>query len=134
MKQYLFVFFAVITLAGCSSNDDDDNYHFEYVPVLSADVPAEFVYGQTYRLIVTYGMPNNCYSFYHYDYIYEGASRMIAPIAIVNDDEVCTQVPYEGSFFVFVKALQYEPYIFNFWQGEDVNGEPIYLTIEVPII
>lgn len=133
MKQYLILLFAVITLVSCSSNDDD-NYHFEYVSVVSADVPDEFIYGQTYRLIVTYGMPNNCYSFYHYDYIYDDTSRMIAPIAIVNDDEICTQVPYEGSFFIYVQALQSEPYIFNFWQGEDADGEPIYLTIEVPVI
>ncbi|MFK5878283.1 MAG: hypothetical protein QM478_02170 [Flavobacteriaceae bacterium] len=134
MKHYLILLFAVITLAGCSSNDDDTNYHFEYVPVLSADVPEEFVFGQTYRLTVTYEMPNSCYFFYHYDYIYDGPSRMIAPIAIVNDDEVCTQVPYEGEFFIFVQALQNEPYTFNFWQGEDVDGEPIYLTFEVPVI
>ena len=134
MKQYLILFFAVITFAGCSSNDDDDNYHFEYVPVLSADVPVEFVYGETYRLNVIYEMPNSCYSFYHYDYIYDGASRIIATIAIVNDDEACTQATYEGSFFILVQALQYEPYIFNFWQGDDEDGEPIYLTFEVPVI
>ena len=133
MKHYLILLFAVITLASCSSNDDV-NYHFEYVPVLSADVPIEFIHGETYRLTVTYEMPNSCYSFYHYDYIYDDTSRMIAPIAIVNDDEVCTQIPYEGSFFIYVQALQLEPYIFNFWQGEDADGEPIYLTIEVPVI
>lgn len=32
-----------------------------------------------------------------------------------------------------VHALQTSPYIFRFWQGEDNNGDPIYLTIEVPV-
>lgn len=91
------------------------------------------MYGQTYRLIVTYEMPNSCYSFYHYDYIYDDTTRIIAPIAIVNDDVACIQTTYEGEFFIFVEALQTEPYIFNFWQGEDDQGEPIYLTIEVPV-
>ena len=58
---------------------------------------------------------------------------MVAPIAIVNEDEVCAQATYEGDFFIFVEALQTEPYIFNFWQGEDEQGNPIYLTIEVPV-
>lgn len=133
MKKYLLLLLAVITLFGCNSNDDD-NYYFKYVPVVSADVPVEFVYGNTYRLIVNYEMPNNCYGFYSYDYIYNGTERDIAPIAIVNGDATCDQIPYEGQFFIFVEALQSEPYIFNFWQGEDDQGEPIYLTIEVPVI
>jgi hypothetical protein len=33
-----------------------------------------------------------------------------------------------------VHALQVSPYIFRFWQGEDDNGDPIYLTIEVPVV
>ena len=132
MKKFLVLFITVFTLIGCSS-DDEDNYRFEYVPVISAEVPNEFVHGQTYQLIVTYEMPNSCYSYYHFDYIYDDTSRIIKPIAIINEDMVCTQSTYEGEFSVFVEALQTEPYIFKFWQGEDDQGEPIYLTIEVPV-
>ncbi len=134
MKRYLLLFFTAITLFSCS-NDDDGNYHFEYVPVLSADVPEEFTYGHSYLLTVKYELPNNCYSYYHYDYIYHDTSRIIAPIAIVNDDvDTCGDIITEGEFIIRVQALQSEPYIFKFWQGEDEQGEPIYLVIEVPVI
>ena len=132
MKRYFILLLTVITFSSC--NNDEDNYHFEYVPVVTADVPEEFVYGQTYRLIIDYDMPNNCYSYYHYDYIYDDMARVIKPIAIVNDSQNCDDNSYQGSFFIFVQALQSEPYIFKFWQGVDENDEPIYLTIEVPVI
>jgi len=132
MKKYLILFITVFTLIGCSS-DDEDNYHLEYVPVLSAEVPNEFIYEQSYELVITYELPNNCYSYYHFDYIYDGNSRIIKPIAIVNEDIVCSQSTIGGEFSIFVEALQTEPYIFKFWQGEDDQGEPIYLTIEVPV-
>lgn len=133
MKNYVILLLAVLTFISCS-DDDDDEYHFEYVPVLSADVPEEFEFGKTYQLRVQYELPNSCYYYYSFDYIYDGASRIIAPIALVNDTDVCEEVTSEGEFILFVTASQSEPYLFQFWQGEDEDGEPIYLEIEVPVI
>ena len=132
MKRYLVLLLTAISLISC--NNDSDDYHFEYVPVVTADVPEEFLYGRVYTLNVTYEVPNNCYSIYHYDYLYEGTERIIKPIAIVNDDQTCNDEPYQGTFSIRVTIAQEEPYIFNFWQGEDGDGNPIYLTIEVPVI
>jgi len=132
MKKTLIILLTIISLFGCS-DDDDTNYHFEYVPVLSADVPDEFIHGQHYELKVKYELPNSCYSYYSFEYLYDDTSRIITPIAIVNDDIVCDQSTHEGEFTVLVEARQFEPYIFNFWQGNDNQGDPIYLTIEVPV-
>ena len=133
MKNYAVLFLVVFTLFACSVNDND-NFHFEYIPVVTVDVPSEFERGQTYRLGITYELPSSCYSFYNYDYLYEDASRIIAAYAMVNDSDPRTLAIIEGEFFILVEALQTEPYIFKFWQGEDEQGEPIYLTIEVPVI
>jgi len=133
MKNYLILLLTIVTFISCNNNDDD-NYHFEYVPVVSADVPEEFIYGRTYPITVEYEMPNNCYSYYHYEYIYDDTSRIIIPIAIVSDSENCNDEPYQHTFIISVEALQTEPYIFKFWQGDDVDGNPIYLIIEVPVI
>ena len=46
MKHYLLLFLTVISLFACN-NDDGDNYHFSYVPVVSADVPDAFIYHET---------------------------------------------------------------------------------------
>jgi hypothetical protein len=137
MKYFMTLFLAVFLLFGC--NDDDDNYHdyhLEYVSVISAELPDEFIYGRTYRIKVTIELPNSCYYYYYnqYDYFYEGTSRLIYPIGHVDDGVDCTLNIRETTFSIPVQALQDEPYIFKFYQGEDADGQDMFLTIEVPVI
>ena len=125
-----------VSVSSCSDDDSNEHdYHLEYVSVTNAEVPDEFEYGRTYRINVTIELPNSCYYFYdQYDYFYEGTSRLIYPIAHVDDDEVCTPNIRETTFSIPVQALQTEPYIFKFYQGEDADGQDMFLTIEVPVI
>ena len=137
MKNFITLFLAVFLIYGC--NDDDDNnyhdYYLEYVSVISADLPDEFIYGRTYRINVTIELPNSCYFYYNqYDYFYEGTSRLIYPIAHVDDGVPCTPNITETTFSIPVQALQLEPYIFKFYQGKDTDEQDIFLTIEVPVI
>jgi hypothetical protein len=136
MKYFMTLFLAVFLLFGC--NDDDDNYHdyhLEYVSVISAELPDEFIYGRTYRINVAIELPNSCYFHYgRYDYFYEGTSRLIYPIAHVDDGVPCTPNITETTFSIPVQALQLEPYIFKFYQGKDTDEQDIFLTIEVPVI
>jgi len=136
MKKLLVVLLAVLTIS--CSNDDDNNYHdyhLEYESVISAELPDEFIYGRTYRINVTIELPNSCYYYYNqYDYFYEGTSRLIYPIVHVDDGVPCTPNITETTFSIPVQALQSEPYIFKFYQGEDADGQDMFLTIEVPVI
>jgi hypothetical protein len=139
MKKILAIFLiATALLVGC--NDDDDNYnehdyHLEYISVINAELPDEFVYERTYRIKVTIELPNSCYYYYNqYDYFYEGNSRLIYPIVHVDDGVDCTPDITETTFSIPVQALQSEPYIFKFYQGEDAEGQDMFLTIEVPVI
>ncbi|WP_282122953.1 hypothetical protein [Algibacter mikhailovii] len=137
MKQLISLFFIAFLVLGCSNDDDynDHEYHLEYVNTVSADVPEEFVFGRTYRINVTIELPNSCYFFYNqYDYFYEGTSRLIYPIGHVDDGIPCTPNIRETTFSIPVQALQSEPYIFKFYQGEDADGQDIFMTIEVPVI
>ena len=84
---------------------------------------------------MTIELPNSCYFYYNqYDYFYEGTSRLIYPIVHVDDGIPCTPSITETTFSIPVQALQSEPYIFKFYQGEDADGEHMFLTIEVPVI
>jgi hypothetical protein len=137
--KYLLIMMVALTFTVTSCSDDDDvndhDYHLEYIGVISADLPDEFIYGQTYRINVTIELPNSCYYFYNqYDYFYEGTSRLIYPIAHIDDGVPCTLNIREVTFSIPVQALQVEPYIFKFYQGEDADGQDIFLTIEVPVI
>ena len=137
--KYLLIMMVALTLTVTSCSDDDDvndhEYHLEYIGVTSADLPDEFIYGLTYRINVTIELPNSCYYYYNqYDYFYEGTSRLIYPIAHVDDNVPCTPNITETTFSIPVQALQNETYIFKFYQGEDTNGQDLFLTIEVPVI
>ena len=135
--KYLLVMFVALAATVSSCNDDNDyhDYHLEYIGVKSADVPDEFIYGRTYRIDVTIELPNSCYYYYNqYDYFYEGTSRLIYPIAHVDDGVPCTLNITETTFSIPVQALQNEPYIFKFYQGEDADGQDLFLTIEVPVV
>jgi len=136
MKHFISLFLVVLLLFGCNNDDDTDHeYHLEYSSVLSAELPDEFVYGRTYRINITIELPDSCYFYYNqYDYFYEGSSRLIYPIVHIDDGVTCTPNSRETTFSIPVHALQNEPYIFKFYQGEDTDGQDIFLTIEVPVI
>jgi len=53
-------------------------------------------------------------------------------LVIESNDFETIDIEQELTFKVH--ALQESPYLFRFWQGDDDNGDPIYLTIEVPVI
>jgi hypothetical protein len=135
--KFMSIFIMLIIFSGCNDDDEynDHDYHLEYIGVIDADVPAEFNYGSTYRIDVTIELPNSCYYFYNqYEYFYEGTSRLIYPIAHIDDGVACTPDIRTTTFSIPVQALQTEPYIFKFYQGEDANGQDIFLTIEVPVV
>jgi hypothetical protein len=136
MKHFISLFLVAFLLFGCSDDDyNDHEYRLEYVNTLSADLPDEFIYGKTYRINVTIELLDSCYYFYNqYDYIYEGTSRLIYPIGHIDEDVPCTPNVRETTFSIPVQVLQTEPYVFKFYQGQDVDGEDIFLVIEVPVI
>ena len=107
----------------------------EYTSVISAELPDEFIYGRTHLIDVTIELSNSCYFYYNqYDYFYEGTSRLIYPIAHIDDNVPCTPNITETTFSIPVQVLQNETYIFKFYQGKDTDGQDIFLTIEVPVI
>jgi hypothetical protein len=136
--KYLVIMMVALTVTVTSCSSDDNNnhpYHLEKAIVTNAEVADEFIFGDTYLIDVTIELPNSCYFYYdQYEYIYEGPSRLIYPIVHVDDDTACALNIRETTFSIPIKVVQEEPYIFKFYQGEDAEGEDIFLTIEVPVI
>ena len=132
MKKIFFVIFAVITLTACS-NDDGLSYHYELLAAEDAFLPDEFDYGSVYDLTVKYIVPDQCYVASDLLYEYDDTARNIAVISLVADANSCEPLEVEQELTIRVHALQTSPYVFRFWQGEDENGEPIYLVKEVPV-
>ena len=137
MKHFIPLILVAFLAFSCSNDDDsnDHDYHLEYIGAIDAKVPSEFIFGRTYRIEVTIELPNSCYFYYNqFDYFYEGTSRLIYPIAHVDDGVSCTDNIREVTFSIPVQALQQEPYIFKFYEGEDSSGQDTFFTIEVPVV
>jgi hypothetical protein len=134
MKKALLILITIISFSACSLDDDTPERHFEYIAVTEVDIPNEFTLDETYDIIVSYTLPNSCYSFYNFDYIYDDTSREIYTYAIVNDDVSCTQTTIDSEYIISINASQHETYTFKFWQGSDNQGNDEFLIIEVPVI
>lgn len=133
MKRIFFVLFTIVILVSCSS-DDASSYHYELLPIEDAIVPDEFEYGKIYNINVKYIQPDDCYVYSDVLYEYNYDERNIAVISTVLDDKVCSPTDFEDEMSFKVHALQTSTYIFKFWQGDDDDGNPIYLIKEVPVI
>lgn len=133
MNRIFFVIFSFIIFVSCS-NDDGPTYHYELLAIEDVILPENFEYGKIYEVSLKYIQPDDCYISSDVLYEYDNDIRNVAVISTVLDDKNCFPSEFEDNISFKVQALQEETYIFKFWQGEDDNGEPIYLVKEVPVI
>lgn len=129
----LFVVLAFV-LSSCSLDDDQPNFYFIPLQVISAEVPVSFNLHETYEISVTYMLPNGCASFEGFEVTpTEYTTRTVVPIGSQFDDPECVDGMAEAvSTFDFI-CLYSDTYLFRFWTGEGENGEQEYLEIEVPV-
>lgn len=133
MKKIVLVAI-VFSFLGCSLDDDgNNNFAFEIMPIESVDVPEEFVFGSTHQISVSYTRPNGCYAFNNFVFDSEGNTRTIGVVDAVYLDGNCTQATEEATVSFDFSVISTETYIFQFYQGEDANGEDQYLIVEVPV-
>lgn len=136
MKRIVTLFFAlsIFVLSSCSVTDDEPDYYFIPLQVVSAELPQSFMLHETYEIKVTYILPNGCASFEGFDVTpIAQTTRNVVPIGSQFDDPDCVDggAEVEGSFnFV---CLYSDTYLFRFWKGENESGEQEYLEFEVPV-
>lgn len=124
----------------CSDDGgDEDNFSFEILPIATVDVPESLNNDDVNRIQFTYDVPSNCHSFSDLYYIENGNERTIAVVNLVTetvgDGLQCQPLSdvIDERGFDFFTAPGFDSYVFNFWQGEDENGEDVYFTVEVPV-
>ncbi|MBD0831347.1 hypothetical protein [Aestuariibaculum sediminum] len=135
MKKLLLLSLSLLLFISCDTDNDEYNYYFEILPVESVDIPEEFVLGETYPITVSYNKPTSCYVFRNLYYAKDNNERTVAPIMTVYENNNCETLEdfTEDATFNFIVTSN-GSYIFKFWQGEDENGDDIYLTYEVPVV
>lgn len=135
MKKQLLFCFSLLLLWSCSLDDNDTNFHFEFLPVESATLPDEFVLGNTYTIDYSYYRPSTCHGFHDLSYGISENQRTITVINIVYEENNCEPLTDELVERTFdFKVLYDQTYVFKFWQGEDEDGNDLFLTYEVPVV
>tara|TARA_R110002167_G_scaffold206691_5_gene410742 strand:+ start:5015 stop:5431 length:417 start_codon:yes stop_codon:yes gene_type:complete len=137
MKRFVLFIGMAILCFGFNSCDVDDgvNFHFEALPIVNAEVPASFqMYGR-YQIAVTYNRPDDCTFFEGFDVVKKDVTeRNVVVIGSIVTDRECADLADEVLRATFnFEVLYDQTYLFRFWQGEDEDGEPKYLEIEVPV-
>ncbi|MFV8346263.1 hypothetical protein [Flavobacterium sp. ZB4P13] len=134
MKKIVLLTLFVLTLVGCSIDDDQPNYSYEVLPIDSYTLPESFTLGETYEIKLKYKKPSNCHSFQGIYYDKELNIRTIGIQTTVLESTDCTPLtaePIEVSFKFYVTNTG--SYIFKFYKGEDANGQNIFEEVEIPV-
>lgn len=136
MKRLFVVLVLCFLIAGCSKDDSSPgpSFVFESMAVNDVQVPEEFVFGQTYTISMFYRVPSTCYSFHTIVIEEEGNQKTMTILNSVLTNVLCEpydNVTSEASFDLNVNS--YEPYVFRFWKGKDINGQDDYYIVEVPV-
>lgn len=131
----LCAFAVALSFYSCDLGDDGPNFHFVPLRIESADMPESFDLDATYRINVTYTLPDGCTYFEGFDVTKEDVTtREVVAVGSQRTDQVaCSEAiqTIEDSFDFIV--IHSEPYLFRFYQGDDANGDPQFLEVEVPV-
>ena len=134
MKKIVLLTLFLLTLAGCSIDDNQPNYSYEVLPIDSYTLPQSFTLGQTYVIKLKYKKPSDCHSFQGIYYDKNLNVRTIGIQTTVFESANCkplTDEPTEVTFNFYVTNSG--SYIFKFYKGEDANGQNIFEEVEIPV-
>lgn len=135
MKK-LLLFLPLFVLASCSSEEvDPEDFDLTLVPIEEVDMADTFIHGERYIIKVTYSKPTHCHTYSTTNYENNDNEYTFAVVNSYNpEDNNCVEEEdlTDITSFTF-DADRNDFYIFKFWQGEDENKNPIYLTKEIPV-
>jgi len=141
MKKVTFIVMLLMSFLSCSTDDgadpnDGGSFYFQYLPIESVSMPQEFMFSESYVIEYTYYRPSSCHTFNDLFFDADNNTRTIAVINTVSvDNGQCVDLQDElvtGRFTFIVSDT--ETYLFRYWQGEDSNGNDIYLELEIPVV
>ena len=140
MKKCIMLGCLLTLIWSCTVDEGSgNNFHFEIMPIANVEVPDTFESGNLNRINYSYYLPTNCHGYNNLYYIENGNQRTIAVVTTVTETfgtglecQPLIDELDDRSFDIFAPP-GLNTMILNFWQGEDENGEDIYLTVEVPV-
>lgn len=140
MKKILFFVCMVALAVACVPDDEDTvDFHMEFIPVESVELPEYISPGQTYPVKVKFRRPDDCHYFNGFYYESNGSTRTVAVQTIIIENAVCAPIesiePEQQSFNLQCPIdYPYDVYHFRFYKGEDAQSNQQYLEIEIPVM
>jgi len=130
MKKILILLVSFLILSSCSSEVETQETTIELVPVVSVEMPDNFITGEENQIIVRYNRPTNCHGFDGFYYEKDGNTRTVAVQNYFYNNGNCQNLTND----LKEEIMKFYPpntgsFTFKFWQGKDSNGNDIYLEI-----
>lgn len=133
----------LILMAGlwsCSVDDSpNDEFYLEILPIKTVEgMPESVSFNEIYTVQYTFERPTSCHVYNDLYYLADGTTRTIAVIATVFNETgntVCQDLQNEDEqrSFTFQVTHNAGTMVFQFWKGENEQGEDEYLIYEIPI-
>ncbi len=131
---YSLLFCGLFLLMGCNNDDDGVSFHYEALKIIRAEVPEEFELYQVYDISVVMLRPDDCTLIDGFDITKPAlTTRDVVAIGTVLEKNECTDTNQEVTQSFRFEVLYQNDYLFRFYTGEDPNGDPQYIELEVPV-
>ncbi len=125
---------AFLGMNSCNDDDNGSNVAFKKLQILEVELPDSFNQGELYEIQVSYVRPDGCTYFQGFDvYPKDTSVREVVAVGVTYSDQLCTQEVTEVTDSFLFRVVYDQPYTFRFYKGEDTNGDPEYLEVEVPV-
>ena len=134
-----FKWLVVLMLAGffsysCLDDEPTVNVKYLFAPIDSVQIGEIKPARQVTEIRTFYTRNNECETFFDYDYTITGNERTVTMLISSLQANDCLEIT-EADFH----TLQFRPeqsglYTFRFWNGNDQDGQPIFIIrkIEIP--
>ncbi len=137
MKKSLvsvFLLLLATMLQSCLSDDDGVSFHYAALPILSAELPDEFELYGVYDISVVMLRPDDCTLIDRFTIDKPAlTTRDVFAIGTVLEKNDCQATNQEVSQSFRFEVRYENDYLFRFYTGDDANGDPQFLEIEVPV-
>jgi hypothetical protein len=136
MKYFFCAIIALIGLSSCSIESDTPLISYEYVAVNDVVIPSSFEFGQSYDILVTFTMPNDCYIFSGFEMTPNNNERIVRVVLTKQEENgTCenNSVMMTREEILRFRVMDGEDYIFKFSNGVDDQGNETFLEYTVTV-
>lgn len=133
LKWLVGLFMIGIFAVSCLDDEPVMNVTYQYRPVDSIQIDSIFPAGRVTEIKTFFTTTNGCQQFFDYEYTGLGNERTVSIITSEVQGSGCKNITEPESFILKFNPESAGIYTFRFWNGQDANGQDIFIIKEVRI-